>query len=154
MEHRTKGFVIYNAIDIQIFERLGSRTSVLQLEDRNAKVILNVGSYMFRKGHDILLKAFQEVFSKHPDAHLVIAGGNGPEFEKTEILVKQSSVVGKITLLKNLPHPEIFPLLKSASVCIIVAMVTRQDWWRISSSNSGGCGCDSAVSYYSHMWRR
>jgi glycosyltransferase involved in cell wall biosynthesis len=80
------------------------------------EVILNIGSYEYGKGHDILISAFKKVLSVRADAHLLIVGRTGPETEATNALALRMLPESSVTLLKDLPHQAIPALLKSASL--------------------------------------
>jgi glycosyltransferase involved in cell wall biosynthesis len=83
---------------------------------RGRRVILNVGAYEHKKGHDVLLQAFAQL-ERRRDTVLVIAGqgSSRPVTELAEKLVIQDDVV----LFENLPHAQIAALMKRADLFVL-----------------------------------
>lgn len=116
VESDITGRVIYNGINKERFFRESS-SLVAAMEGLSGKeVILNIGRYEYRKGHDILISAFKKVLSVRADAHLLIVGRTGPETEATNALALRMLPESSVTLLKDLPHQAIPALMKSASL--------------------------------------
>lgn len=61
-------------------------------------VIGIVGRFGPYKRHDLLVKAFEQMAAKNPQARLLVVGGGGPEEAKIKQLVGQSAAQGKIHL--------------------------------------------------------
>ncbi len=64
--------VIYNGIDTNLFSPAERKDPQLKLNlgiDSDTTVIGQVGSLIFRKGVDILLKAFEIVNKRYPKTH-------------------------------------------------------------------------------------
>lgn len=119
LEPRVTTHVIYNGIDERRFKQEKTMRTVLPLEVKKNELILNIGRYEYRKGHDLLVRAFAQVLEKRPSAYLVIVGGSGPELEKTKTLVQEVGLAPHVTLFNDLPHTAIPELLGSARVFVL-----------------------------------
>jgi glycosyltransferase involved in cell wall biosynthesis len=97
---------IPNGVDTDRFTP-GSKTEArrhLGLPD-NEFLIGLVGRFGVYKGHATMLEAFQSLGVSYPSAHLVFAGGGGPQEEKIRHLVHQSSFHSRIHLTGFLSDP-------------------------------------------------
>jgi glycosyltransferase involved in cell wall biosynthesis len=75
--------VISNGVDLQRFAPSANIDERARLRQRldiptEAKVVLFVGGVMPRKGVDLLLRAWNAVSDRDPEALLLIVGSNGP----------------------------------------------------------------------------
>lgn len=119
LEPRIKTHVIYNGIDERRFVQSAAMQSAFPPEVQQNELILNIGRYEYRKGHDLLLRAFAHVREKRPGVQLVIIGASGPELEKTKALVKDAGLAAHVTLYHDLPHTAIPGLLESADLFVL-----------------------------------
>jgi len=71
-----------NGIDEGRFAR-GALPANLPAAWSRRELILNIGRYEFRKGHDVLLRAFARVREQRPAAHLLIVGTTGPDWRRS-----------------------------------------------------------------------
>lgn len=86
--------------------------------DRDSNVILSVGSISRRKGHLLLLQAFDQVCKQVPKAKLIIAGVLAEQdyYNELQSYISQSSNKANIRLLVNLPQEELYELYKKAGI--------------------------------------
>lgn len=86
--------------------------------DRDSNVILSVGSISRRKGHLLLLQAFDQVCKQVPNAKLVIAGVLAEQDYHNELLsyIQQSPNKANINLLVNLTQEELYELYQQAHI--------------------------------------
>ena len=86
--------------------------------DRDSNVILSVGSISRRKGHLLLLQAFDHVCKQIPNAKLVIAGVLAEQdyYNELQTYIQQSPSKADITLLVNLPQEELYELYQQAHI--------------------------------------
>lgn len=86
--------------------------------DCDSQVILSVGSISRRKGHMLLLKAFDLVCKQVPNAKLVIAGvlTELDYYNELQGYINQASSKANICLLVNLSQEELYELYKKAHV--------------------------------------
>ncbi|MBE6498985.1 MAG: glycosyltransferase [Methanobrevibacter thaueri] len=86
------------------------------LEGDDLKFI-TIGRFSPEKGHERLIKAFNEFCKNHPDSHLIIIGGYGVLFEQTCDLVDSIENKDKVTLINNISNP--MPILKKCDLFIL-----------------------------------
>lgn len=84
----------------------------------DSNVILSIGSISRRKGHLLLLQAFDQVCKQVPNAKLVIAGVLVEQdyYDELQAYINRSSNKVNISLLVNLPQEELYELYKKAYV--------------------------------------
>jgi len=85
---------------------------------KDDKVVVMLGTYEERKGHQFLMVSMKKVFEKIPNAHLVIFG-TGSEDEKTKIM----SYIDKHTPNKSIFLPGFIPhaaeMIRDANIMLI-----------------------------------
>lgn len=101
--------VIPQGIDEQFFNVSCSSCS---------KIILSVGSFSQRKGHLLLIKAFEKVAQKIPDASLTICGVVSENAYYNEIMhyVDASPYKDRISIMKNLPKEQLMAQYEKAHI--------------------------------------
>lgn len=87
----------------------------------NRKVVLSVGQFIYRKGFDLLLKAWKKLDCEYT---LIIIGG-GPERENYEQYIKMNNL-RNVSLLEYIPHDEVLLYMKAADLFVLP---TREDVW-------------------------
>jgi glycosyltransferase involved in cell wall biosynthesis len=89
-------------------------------ELRGRRLVLYLSRIHYKKGVDILVKAWAGTVKQFPDAHLVIAG---PDFEGTrrvvEQLVREYSIGGKVTFTGPVFGDQKASLLSAASLFVL-----------------------------------
>jgi len=68
--------------------------------DKHAELIVTVGNYHPRKGHEVILKAMPTILKTNPHAHLVIVGRNT---EKLAPLIQKCELEKNVTLTGTVP---------------------------------------------------
>ena len=106
---RPKVSVIPQGIDEQFFNVSCSSCS---------KTILSVGAFSQRKGHLLLIKAFEKIASYIPDASLTIGGVVSENAYYNEVIdyVNASPVKDRISILTNLPKEQLLAQYEKAHV--------------------------------------
>ena len=117
------------------FRWLSEKTG-LSMEDLASKPLVFEASRMDRtKRKDLLLAAFAEVATTHPDCHLLIGGG--PENRVFESLQQQleltSALQGRAFLLKAIPEEFIGPMF---SIAHIYATASEMEGFGMSASQA------------------
>lgn len=86
--------------------------------DNDSNAILSVGSISRRKGHLLLLQAFDQVGKQVPNAKLVIAGVLAEQdyYNELQTFIQQSSNKTNIRLLINLPQEKLYELYQQAYI--------------------------------------
>jgi glycosyltransferase involved in cell wall biosynthesis len=116
-ECASRTVIIHNGIDAAAF--LAPPTDPFRLPAwlDGRQIVLNIGAFEYKKGHDILLRAFKILRAHHPEAALVIAG----EYNSAAIakLGADLGIDGDLLLLESIPHAQIVSLLKRADVFVL-----------------------------------
>ncbi len=73
-----------------------------------APYLVSVAAFVQKKGHDVLLRAFQQISAKFPNLKLILIGGEGPERSRVSQLVEELGLASRVQILVNLPHEEIW----------------------------------------------
>jgi glycosyltransferase involved in cell wall biosynthesis len=121
VEKRARVVVYYNAIDVDLFIS-GANPDCTYPPSLNAdQVILSVASFEYRKGHDILVRAFQKLAEDYPDANLLLVGARGPVSPEIRRMAEESGLAQRIHILENVPHNRIYGLLTRASVFVLAS---------------------------------
>jgi glycosyltransferase involved in cell wall biosynthesis len=110
---------IANGVDIERFLASSKFDLLLPEWTKDRKIVLNIGAFEYKKGHDVLLRAFAEVRNTHPEACLIIAGQQREEFQVTKDLVHQLGLQDAVLLLCDIPHGSLSGLLQSADLFVL-----------------------------------
>lgn len=84
----------------------------------DSNVILSIGSISRRKGHLLLLQAFDQVCKPVPNAQLIIAGVLAEQdyYNEMQTYIQQSPNQANITLLVDLPQEQLYELYQQAQI--------------------------------------
>ena len=114
--------VIYNAIDIAAFRSRIDFGFELPAALQGKVFLLNVARYEHKKGHDILIRAFEKLAAEFPQVLLVTIGGSvGGESAGVRAMVEQSTARERILMLENVPHPQVGVFLKAAQLFVLAS---------------------------------
>ena len=123
-----RAHVVLNGVDydeISSFQNSRQNTSHSQLESIfPGKMILTVCRLVRHKGVDRLIESLPKVFSKIPDAGLVIVG-DGTERDRLELIAKNSGVQDRVKFLGRLSDVEKFLCYQR---CDLFAMLSRETY--------------------------
>lgn len=123
--------IVHNGIQAEAFAEI-AKSATLNYEPDS--YLLNVGTYEYKKGHDVLLRAFEKVARKIPEIKLVIAGRKTPYYEETVKLVEELNLQSRVDLLSDLSHQEVAGLLKNAKLFLLPS---RNEGFAISLLEAG-----------------
>ena len=90
------------------------------------KKFITIGRFSPEKGHERLLKAFDEFADDYPDTQLIIIGGHGVLFEKTCEIVDSLKHSQNVVLVKDISNP--MPILEK---CDLFIMPSFYEGWGI-----------------------
>ncbi|MCW5640803.1 MAG: glycosyltransferase family 4 protein [Rhodoferax sp.] len=127
-----KPVIVYNGIDASAFARMAGEPP----EDP-VRVILSVGKFIRLKGHDVLIEAFAAIAATHKDVMLAIVGATGDDLPTLQQLASSKLNPAQIKLLADVPHANIAPLFRSASVFVLAS---RQEAFPIVLLEAGCLG--------------
>jgi len=93
-----KNFIVPNGIDIEEYKQLPRAGSFKKKYPllMNSKYILFLGRINYKKGLDLLAKAFGELSSIYPDLYMVIAGPDNNYQDELEIILRDLDVIEKV----------------------------------------------------------
>ena len=85
--------------------------------EKPGKKIITIGRYSPEKSHDRLLNAFDKFADDYPDTQIIIIGGHGVLYNKTEELVGTLKHWKNVTLIKWIANP--MPILKECDLFVL-----------------------------------
>lgn len=88
--------------------------------ESSGKKIVSIGRFSPEKGHERLLRAFNEYHRAHPDDQLIIIGGLGWLFDRTVNLASKLECWKNVTLIKTLENP--MPILSRCDLLILSSL--------------------------------
>ncbi len=94
-----------------------NRAATLEFPD-DRRVIFYAGSFEAYQGLDLLVRAFADVFPAHPEAMLVLAGGNPRQIGRLEKLAARHGVSEACLLPGSVPQEVVRQLLPRAAVLV------------------------------------
>jgi len=112
---------IYNGVDLALFARGKDETCAPFSVPNQSKIIVSIGAFIPRKGHDVLVRAFGHVSHQVPDARLVLVGGDGPEVERIRRLIDSLGLSEKVAIFKDVPHEQIPAFLFQAQLFVLAS---------------------------------
>jgi glycosyltransferase involved in cell wall biosynthesis len=108
--------------------------------------VLFVGSWIQRKGVDVLAKAFERVVAALPDIEIVLAG---TQIGETEVRAMLAPAVGRRTRVQNLADDrELAELYRGATLLVLPS---RVEGLPISMLEAMACGCPPLTAANSGM---
>ncbi|MBO6784675.1 MAG: glycosyltransferase, partial [Alphaproteobacteria bacterium] len=145
------GVVIPNGLDFSEYADLPPRGTFRaqhpQIGDR--PVVLFFGRLNFKKGLDILTRAFADMAEDAPDAHLVIAGPDGGMRAKTEAWIDEYGLRDRTTFTGMVTGPDKLDLLTDADLFVLPSYSEN---FGISVIEASACGLPVAISDKVNLW--
>jgi glycosyltransferase involved in cell wall biosynthesis len=116
-----KVVTIHNGVDVGTIERAAAGGAAEAYAKPGGRLLLNLGTYEHKKGHDVLLRAYAALAAEFPDTQLVIAGRSAPTgvFEKLTAQVDELGLTGRVQLLRDLRHADAAALLRAAEMFVL-----------------------------------
>ncbi len=110
---------IPNGINAAAFLALSTGTFELPERFNGRTILLSVGNYESKKGHDLLLKAFAKLTGVRTDVGLVIAGhgDSGPMAR----LAAELGVAADVLLLEAVPPAQVAALMNRADIFVLAS---------------------------------
>jgi glycogen synthase len=110
-----KAQVIFNGVDVD-------ETPPAAIDLRFERYVLGLGRVVRKKGFDLLLDAFSEIASAHPDVGLVI-GGDGAERESLRRRAHDLALAARVHLPGRLRRAEVAAVMRNAEVLVMPSRV-------------------------------
>jgi glycosyltransferase involved in cell wall biosynthesis len=124
LEHRLqKPLVIHNAIHEGHLAGQASTPAVIR--DPDSELIVTVGRFEHRKGHDLIVQAFAHLAQHRSRATLWIIGKDGPTYQHTADLVQSLGLSAKVRLFRDVPHEQIASTISQADVFVFASRWVR-----------------------------
>ena len=149
---KAKGMVIPNGLDADKYVNLPSYGRFREKHNlSNAKIILHFGRINFKKGLDILVKAFAQVTRKRDDVRLIIAG---PDNENYSVEVRkwltQENIYSKAIFTGMLEGDDALEVLRDAD---IFALPSYSECFGMAVVEAMACGLPVVISNKVNIWR-
>lgn len=100
--------------DTTVYPNKEKLTEVL---NSDSEKFISIGRFSPEKGHERLMKAFDEYCESHPDTNMIIIGGHGVLYEKTINLRDSLKHSDNIIIIKSISNP--MPILKECDLFIV-----------------------------------
>jgi glycosyltransferase involved in cell wall biosynthesis len=84
------------------------------------RYLVSVAAFVKKKGHDVLLDAFERLSADFPNLKLVLIGGDGPERQSIEQHIRTAGLENRVELIVNLDHDRIWDWMHHAE-CFVHA---------------------------------
>ena len=116
---------------------------------KGKRIVLFLGRIHFKKGLDILVQAWQQIASRYPDAHLVLAG---PDFENTQSslvrMMNQGGLGNSITFTGMLDAEAKWSAFAAAE-CFVLP--SYSEGLSVSTLEAMGAGLPVILSEHCHL---
>lgn len=118
--------VVHNMVDENFFQM-----PIREYVDRDKLIYISIGSLIYRKGYDILIKALSEVARHSSNWELKIVGG-GPEEKNLQNLIMQLGLKNNIKLVGRKINKRLFLcyMIVMFSFFLLVQKIFRLRFWR------------------------
>jgi glycosyltransferase involved in cell wall biosynthesis len=127
---------IRNGVDIDRVRELAAPVPEAEAIPRGP-FILNIATFEFKKGHDILLRAYARLTSYPHCIPLVIIGRAGPLKGETQALIDTLGLRERVTCFYDLPHARTLEYLRAAT---LFALPSRAEGMPIVILEAGALG--------------
>jgi len=119
LESRAPAVTIHNSIDVRVFA--ANAGSEFRWPDALAdkRIILNVGSFSYGKGQDVLIRAFHGLSARYPAIHLALVGWPGPTSELVRRLIADLGLERRIHIFENVPHNHMYDLFRGCALFVL-----------------------------------
>lgn len=107
--------VLYGGVDLNQF-------TYRPPQQRETQNILSVGRLVEKKGHHILMQAFQKIKNKFPNATLTIIG-RGELEEPLKLLATQLNLGESFRILKHLPKDQVYVEMAKADLFCAASLI-------------------------------
>jgi L-malate glycosyltransferase len=133
---RVRTTVIRNGVDARTLQA-GSKTGTLPPEIQGVPYVLSVGTFEEKKGHDILVRAFERLAFRHPGLHLAVVGRSGPALPPLREYRSRSGLSDRVHFFEDVPYERIGVFYDNATV---VAFPSRREPLGIAGLEAGVFG--------------
>ena len=82
--------------------------------------LVSVAAFVPKKAHDVVLRAFREIYQGFPDLRLVMIGSDGPERNRVGELIVDLGLETRVDVHVDVPHEEVWTWVRHAE-CFVHA---------------------------------
>ncbi|HEX4749642.1 MAG TPA: glycosyltransferase family 4 protein [Bryobacteraceae bacterium] len=119
LERRTSTAVVYNGIDIPLFARHSDPNFHWPPELQGRRLIIKVAAFEYRKGHDILLPAFEQVAAEFNDVALLLLGHSGDAMPYVNSWIRSKGMEKRVFIFEDVPHAQLYDFLSHSDVFVL-----------------------------------
>lgn len=134
--------VIVNGVDASIFDGVGRPGTQLPRK-LPATFIVNVGAFIPRKNHTMLLEALALLKDRYPALHACIAGADGDQRRVLEEAARARGLSERVHLFVELDQFQVALLLSKATLCVQTSLAES---FPLAVLEAGASGIPVAVS--------
>ncbi len=134
--------VIVNGVDASVFDGAGRPGTQLPRE-LPSTFIVNVGAFIPRKNHALLLQALSLLKNRYPALHVCIAGADGDERGVLEDAARAQGLSERVHLFVELDQFQVALLLSKATLCVQTSLAES---FPLAVLEAGASGIPVAVS--------
>lgn len=149
----TPGIVVPHGLNLSEYENLPDSGTFrsMHLEIRDKKIILFFGRLNFKKGLDILARAFGQMAKKRDDICLVLAGPDNEGFgDKVRLWLNKEGVLARAIFTGMLLGKDKLAVLQDADMFVLPSYSEN---FGISVVEAMACGLSVIISDKVNIWR-
>jgi glycosyltransferase involved in cell wall biosynthesis len=119
---RGKVMVVHNGIDQG---RTVQDAREGRVPDRLAgkRLILNVATLEWKKGQDVLIKAFAQIAAQFPEHILVLMGRSAGAKAKIDTLIDRLRLNNRVVIVENVPHNDVLATMQQAELFVLPSRI-------------------------------
>jgi len=133
----SKIHAVHNGISTDRFVPSGGSPAGIDQYNLPPRYIASVATYEWKKGLDVLLRAYADIAKVEPDMDLVIAGRTASKFAQLQSLSKDLAISHRVKMLTDVPHEQIAAIVGAAELFVLAS---RQEPFGIAILEAGALG--------------
>ena len=118
-ENRDRVECIHNGIDNELFFIRRDISCIVDAALLSREYILNIGTFEYKKGQDVLIKAFSIIAQIYPDLDLVLIGRPAESIESIKVLIESLGLGHRVWLYENVPHDKVSTFYEKAKIFVL-----------------------------------
>lgn len=131
--------VIYNGVDVDRIDRVLDGDNPFEMDHRR---VTTVGRMIETKNQGTLIRAFDAIADRVPDAHLTLVG-DGPARERLESLVTRLGRTDRIEFTGTVDREDVYRILDASELFVLPS---RSEGFCVAGVEAMACGLPVVVS--------